>query len=114
MTTADRRQLERSLQGERARVQRMLTRLDPSILGEEAGRFGDDLASRAASGVSTEDDRAIAAHAHRELEELDAALRLLYENPERYGTCRICGRPISLTRLALVPATRLCQRHANG
>ena len=115
MTIADRNQLERALQTERARVERLLTRLDPGLgAGEEMGRFGDDLASRATAGITRDDDGAVAALARRELEEIDDALRILDQDPKRYGTCQICGRPIALGRLALLPATRFCQRHANG
>ena len=46
------------------------------------------------------------------LDEIDTALRTLYEDPDRFGVCAVCGHRISLGRLALVPTTRYCQEHA--
>jgi RNA polymerase-binding transcription factor DksA len=114
MTTAQRSQFERLLQEERTRIAALLARLTPPGGDlEEPGRFGDDLESRASMGASRGDDSAMSAHAQRELDELDSALRILYEEPERFGVCDVCGRPISLGRLAVVPTTRFCSRHAN-
>lgn len=50
----------------------------------------------------------------RALDEIDTALRILYEDPGRFGVCAVCGHRISLGRLALVPTTRYCQEHAPG
>lgn len=112
MSPTQRHRFELRLLTERARVDRLLTRLAPtSAGGEEHGRFGDDLSSRAAAGVSRDDDSVVEAHAQRELAAIDAALRLLYDDPDRYGVCVVCGRPITLGRLELLPTTRFCQRH---
>lgn len=104
---------ELRLLSERARVDRLLERFAPTTVGaEEHGRFGDDLSSRATIGVCRDDDSVVEAHAQRELAAIDAALRLLYDEPEHYGVCIVCGRPITLGRLDLLPTTRFCQRHA--
>jgi RNA polymerase-binding transcription factor DksA len=50
--------------------------------------------------------------AKHEIEEIDAALMRLAEG--RYGSCLACGRPIAVSRLRAVPATRWCIRCARG
>ncbi len=47
----------------------------------------------------------------QELLEVDAALRLLYNDPERYGRCVRCGARIPAARLELLPWTRICGAH---
>ena len=44
--------------------------------------------------------------ASRELEEIDAALRRLYESPERFGLSETTGEPIPFERLDLIPWAR--------
>lgn len=112
MSPTQRHRFELRLLTERARVERLLNRFAPTIGAEEHGRFGDDLASRATAGVCRDDDSVVEAHAQRELAAIDAALRLLYDEPEHYGVCIVCERPITLGRLDLLPTTRFCQRHA--
>lgn len=113
MSPTQRHRFELRLLSERARVERLLNRFVPTTVGgEEYGRFGDDLASRAAAGISRDDDSVVEAHAQRELAAIDAALRLLYDEPEKYGVCIVCGRAITLGRLDLLPTTRFCQHHA--
>lgn len=104
---------ELRLLSERARIDRLLNRFAPTAVGaEEHGRFGDDLSSRATVGVCRDDDNVVEAHARRELAAVDAALRLLYDEPARFGVCIVCDRPISAGRLDLLPTTRFCQHHA--
>jgi len=64
------------------------------------------------SGSSFEDDAAIATRESVSLSDIDHALRLLEEDPNRYGVCIICGRRIGMARLEVVPTTRHCERHA--
>ena len=44
------------------------------------------------------------------LEEIDLALSKLARGT--YGVCEGCKKPISLRRLAVLPATRLCRKYA--
>jgi RNA polymerase-binding transcription factor DksA len=39
---------------------------------------------------------------------IDEALRRLYSEPERFGTCVRCGKEIGLERLMIVPEVELC------
>jgi RNA polymerase-binding transcription factor DksA len=48
---------------------------------------------------------------------IDEALRRLYADPDRFGTCARCGKEIGLERLTIVPEVELCascQRELEG
>lgn len=49
-----------------------------------------------------------------ELDAIDEALRVLYEEPDHYGVCVECGAPISLGRLEMIPTATYCQQHAKA
>ena len=105
-------QLEQSLLAERERLQQVLDRLVPPT--DETGeqfRFGDDVVA-STGGASSEDDHALAVHTSRELGGIERALTALREDPEHFGLCTTCSRPIPLERLKLVPGTRHCRTHA--
>lgn len=44
----------------------------------------------------------------RRLNEIDEALRRLYQDPEAFGRCERCGKDIGMDRLEVVPAATLC------
>jgi DnaK suppressor protein len=44
----------------------------------------------------------------RQLMDIDAALRMLYREPDAFGSCERCGNEIGVERLDLVPWTRHC------
>jgi len=106
-------QFEQTLLAERERLQQVLDRLSapPADVSGEHGRFGDDVVA-SSGGASSEDDHALAVHTSRELGDIERALELLREDPEHFGLCATCSRPIPLERLRLVPGTRHCRRHA--
>jgi RNA polymerase-binding transcription factor DksA len=113
MTRARAEQLERNLLAERSRLERELQRLTtpPTDAAGGHGRFGDDEVESAA-GSSADVDRAIAVQASRELDDVERALTQLRDDPEHFGRCAVCNRPIALERLRLVPGTRFCRKHA--
>ena len=67
-----------------------------------------------ASGAAPADDDAIVMHEAAELDAIDEALRVLYEEPDHYGLCVECGAPIALGRLEMIPTATCCQQHANA
>ena len=113
MTATRSARLERTLLAERERLQQALDQLTvpPADAAGEHGRFGDDVVA-STGGATSEDDRALAVHASRELDEIERALMTLREDPEHFGLCTTCARPIPLERLLLVPGTRHCRTHA--
>lgn len=50
----------------------------------------------------------LASEEGRRLYEIDAALQRLYKNPEEFGTCDRCGKPIGFERLEVIPHARFC------
>jgi len=104
---------ERTLLAERARLQQVLDGFSepPTDAAGEHGRFGDDVIA-STGGASAEDDHALAVHTSRELADVERALASLREDPEHFGLCATCSRPIPLERLRLVPGTRFCRTHA--
>ena len=107
-----RRHIERRLQEERERAQAIVRRY------ERSGETGEDTADGdlsnypfhpADQGTDSYDQEMsaqLAQRASRELEEIDAALQRLYENPERFGLSETTGRPIPFERLDLIPWAR--------
>lgn len=112
MTRAHAKRLEQDLLSERARLQREIEQLTtpPRDASEVRGRFGDDEVTSTA-GTSAEVDDALAVRASRELDDVDRALVQLHEDPDHFGLCATCARPIPLARLRLVPGTRYCRTH---
>jgi RNA polymerase-binding transcription factor DksA len=113
MNDSHRAQFERRLLTERARLLETFSNLDASKRDttDDRGRFGDDAAA-SSTGIIADDDRALAVHTSRELAEIDRALAQLHDDPEHFGVCATCARPIPLERLRLVPGTRHCRTHA--
>ncbi|HEX7240727.1 MAG TPA: TraR/DksA C4-type zinc finger protein [Longimicrobiaceae bacterium] len=50
----------------------------------------------------------LASQEGRRLYEVDEALRRLYRDPETFGSCERCGKPIGFARLEVIPEARLC------
>ena len=113
MHDSQRAHFERRLLADRARLQKVLAGVEtpPRDAAGEFGRFGDDAVS-SSGGASVDDDRALAAHALRELSDIDRALAQLREDPEHFGICTKCAKRIPYERLRLVPDTHYCAAHA--
>lgn len=85
--------------------------LEKRLLAERA-RMADDLAAAEREAAEAGDGSAVVAVERAELAQIEKALLRLQVAPEQAGICRDCGRQISAARLALVPETHLCARHA--
>jgi RNA polymerase-binding transcription factor DksA len=109
-----RRRIEQRLHEERHRVLTVLRRFDEdrdSSLTAASGDLSDypfHVADHGTDSYDQEMDTVLAERSSRELEEIDEALRRLYEEPQRFGICENTGEPIPLERLELVPWTRTC------
>lgn len=116
MNAVRRQYFEQRLLSERRRLSAQLERLneqarDGDDAGADAARHfadvSDDGTHRAARALAI----AMAAHEASEIAAIDTALRLLYEQPERYGRCVDCGRPIPSGRVDILPWAIRCERH---
>ena len=101
------------LTAERKRIVDELRRIAVAAAVDERDAFEPGVAPEPGpSGSTFEDDAAVANRESVAISDIDHALRLLREEPTRYGACVICGRRIGMARLEVVPTTRYCERHA--
>ena len=102
---------------ERSRVCRTLGAIADATPGTDSlvpGRAPGEDGEVGASGAAPADDDAIVMREAAELDAIDEALRVLYEEPQHYGVCVECGAPISLGRLEMIPTTTYCLEHAKA
>jgi DnaK suppressor protein len=74
----------------------------------ELSLYGQHPADLGTEAMEAEKQFLLASVEGRRLYEIDAALQRLYAEPERFGSCESCGRPIPFERLELMPAARTC------
>jgi DnaK suppressor protein len=114
MLTQDQRdQIEKLLLREREQVLGSIEQFDKQEgdLREQAGELSVHRFHMADIGTETmerEKEFLFASRDGRRLWEIDEALRRLYRDPETFGTCESCGRPIPFERLEVIPEARLC------
>jgi DnaK suppressor protein len=114
LNEAQRHRIEQRLHEERERVLAIIRRFDEdrdTTLTAASGDLSDypfHIADHGTDSYDQEMDTVMAERASRELEEIDDALRRLFEQPERFGVCENTGEPIPLERLELVPWARTC------
>lgn len=112
MTEEQRNQLERRLVLERDRVLQRAGRHEESIASSASD--GDlttyplHLADEGTDTMDQEKDLMLRSREGQHLELINEALRKIYKQPETYGICENCGRPIPHDRLELVPWARFC------
>jgi RNA polymerase-binding transcription factor len=114
LSEAQRHHIGERLLAERERVLRALQQFDGERESSQTAAAGDlsnypfHLADHGTDSYEQEMDTVFAERAGRELEEIDDALRRLYQEPERFGICENTGEPIPLERLDLIPWARTC------
>jgi RNA polymerase-binding transcription factor DksA len=112
MKDSERDEVERRLLEERERVLGTVRRLDDEARdGQDDGGLSHYRLHQADAGTDTieqEQDFSILSAEARTLEDIDDALRRLYNEPDAFGRCEQCGRAIEPERLEIVPWTRLC------
>jgi DnaK suppressor protein len=114
LTRQQRHRIEKRLLEERARVLSILRRFDDDSATTVTAASGDlsdypfHVADHGTDSYDQEMDTIQAERASRELEEINDALRRLYEEPDRFGVCENTGDPIPMERLEIIPWTRTC------
>ena len=116
MTATKLARYERRLLQERLRVRADLRSAERELLDTDSRELGspdaNDAGEVASARMELETDAAVATRESAELQEIDDALRMLYRTPGAFGVCEVCGKPIADSRLDILPASRLCSRHA--
>lgn len=105
---------ERLLMEERARAQEELGHNATLFDSASADADGDltsypfHMADQGTDAMEQEKSFLLASQEGRLLWQIDEALRQLYREPETFGRCSNCGRPIGEERLEALPYTQLC------
>lgn len=102
---AEHRHLSASIAAANERARETERAAEDEVLGPGYG------AEDAGTIIARQLEAIVADRETRELEEIDAALRVLYRSPDKYGRCVKCGTEISEQRLEFVPWTQRCERH---
>ena len=123
LTKPDLERIEKRLLEERGRAIEALGDFDEEqqrSLVERVGELGAYRLHQADLGTEAMDQETqflLASEQGERLYRIDDALRRLYDDPESFGRCRNCGKPIPAERLEVVPESDLCadcQRAAEG
>jgi RNA polymerase-binding transcription factor DksA len=77
-------------------------------------RMPSHMADAASDTQEAEKDLANVNRESQQLTRIDEALQRLRDDPETFGICAECGRPIEAERMELIPWTRLCAACATG
>ncbi|HEX6939754.1 MAG TPA: TraR/DksA family transcriptional regulator [Longimicrobiales bacterium] len=114
MNQKQRAHLEKRLLRERERALRALAQFDERSKVSQQEEDGDlttyplHLADEGTDTMEQEKEFLLASKEGRMVYWIDDALRTLYKEPERFGRCAECDRPIAFERLDIVPWARLC------
>lgn len=112
LTDDQRRYLEGRLREERQRVLETIRRDDetlgttPNDADGDLSNYPIHLADKGTDSFDQEMSAQLAQRATVELQEIDAALQRLYENPDGFGVSEVTGQPIPFERLDLIPWAR--------
>lgn len=103
---ADRAELRRALETERAALLARITGTDADELLESTATRGQGETEHTVNEIERNVSATLDANARESLDDIKAALARLDDGT--YGICAACDRPIPVERLRAVPAARLC------
>lgn len=116
MTATRLARYERRLLQERTRVRADLRSAERELLDTGTRDLSSpdltDSGDIASARTELEEEAQLATRESAELQRIDDALRVLYRSPRAFGLCEVCGNPIPEGRLDILPASRVCRRHA--
>jgi RNA polymerase-binding transcription factor DksA len=118
VSTIDTDEYRKLLEEEKARLTgavQFLERENPGSMSEELGELTDGATDNHLGDMATEMydrelDQGLEEGAQQTLDEIEAALIRIEDGT--YGVCEIGGEPIGAERLAAIPWTRYCIKHA--
>lgn len=106
--------VEKRLLDERSRALRSLGLFDEMAKADrESGdsdlaAYTDHMADQGTEAMEREKAALFATKEGRYLYRLEEALRRLYHDPENFGSCHTCGKPVGSERLDALPHARYC------
>lgn len=106
--------IEKRLLDERARALKALglfdkrSQSDRDTTDSELSSYTDHMADQGTEAQEREKAAAFATKEGRYLYRLEEALRRLYAEPEKFGSCHTCGTEVGFERLDALPHARYC------
>ena len=106
--------IEKRLLEERSRALRSLGLFDEMAKADrESGdsdlaAYTDHMADQGTEAMEREKAALFATKEGRYLYRLEEALRRLYNDPQGFGACHTCGKPVGYERLDALPHARYC------
>jgi DnaK suppressor protein len=106
--------IEKRLLDERARAQKALGLFDEMAKADrESGdsalsAYTDHMADQGTEAMEREKAALFATKEGRYLYRIEEALRRLYNDPGKFGTCHTCGAEVGFERLDALPHARYC------
>jgi RNA polymerase-binding transcription factor DksA len=113
MTEEKRTHYRTLLEGERDRLHALLREAKGVTAAVAATEPGEE-SEPGVAGAAAVDDAAVVARQSAALSTVETTLRRLQQEPDQYGICAECGRPIAEGRLELIPTATRCARHAGA
>ena len=96
-----------------ARAQSVLALAAKNAAIEKRATLASETGLSAAARAQQQIDQSIAAEESETLIAIHGALQLLHDEPESYGVCVRCGRPLSAAQLRFSPWISSCEGHAD-
>lgn len=106
--------MEKRLLEERSRALRSLglfdqmAKADRESADSDLRAYTDHMADQGTEAMEREKAALFATKEGRYLYRLEEALRRLYDDPKKFGTCHTCGTPVGFERLDALPHARYC------
>lgn len=114
LTQQERDTIEKLLLRERERALEAIGAFEQTTeeaLEDQAGELSAyrfHMADIGSEAMEREKQFLLASQDGERLYRIDEALRRLYSDPEGFGSCERCGKPIGMERLSVVPSANLC------
>ena len=85
-----------------------MAKLDSESMESDLSNYTDHMADQGTEAMEREKAALFATKEGRYIYRLEAALRRLYSEPEKFGSCHTCGADVGFDRLDALPHARYC------
>ena len=85
-----------------------VAKLDRESMDSDLSNYTDHMADQGTEAMEREKAALFATKEGRYIYRLEEALRRLYSEPEKFGSCHTCGADVGFDRLDALPHARYC------
>ena len=85
-----------------------VAKLDRESMDSDLSNYTDHMAEQGTEAMEREKAALCATKEGRYIYRLEEALRRLYSEPEKFGSCHTCGADVGFDRLDALPHARYC------